>query len=58
MAILKKDGYKIPQKPDEKEEEKPELKIETSKKKLSSPSVRIMDPKDIIVRDDLRNPHW
>lgn len=53
---LKKEGYKIPEEP------KTDTKIlkvqDKPRAKLSSPSVRIMDPKDLIRRDDLKNPYW
>ena len=53
---LKKEGYKLPQEPENKPSNlKPP---EKEKKKLSSPSVRFNDPKDLIVRDDLKNPFW
>ena len=56
MAI-KKEGYKIPTKANDK---KPDsiIKPLEEKKKLSGPSVRFTDPKDHKVRNDLINPYW
>ena len=51
---MKKEGYTVPVEP------KGVLSVPKvpEKKKLSSPSVRIVDPKDSIIRDDLINPYW
>ena len=51
---MKKEGYTVPMEP------KGVLNVPKvpEKKKLSSPSVRIVDPKDSIIRDDLINPYW
>ena len=53
MAI-KREGYAIPVEP-KNSLETPKV---PEKKKLSSPSVRIVDPKDSIIRNDLINPLW
>ena len=54
MAI-KKEGYTIPVEPNQSILAAPKV---LEKKKLSSPSVRIVDPKDSIIRNDLINPLW
>ena len=57
---LKREGYKMPVPPsDENEIKVVEEPSKPSKAtKLSSHSVRIIDPKGFIRRDDLKNPYW
>ena len=57
---LKKEGYSIPAKvPEEKPSSLKVPDAQTSRnKKLSSNSVRIVEPTDLKVRDELKNPLW
>jgi hypothetical protein len=51
---LKKEGYTIPnlEKPDPEPAKKPSAPVKRSA------TVRIVEPKDQIIRDDLHNPFW
>lgn len=50
---LKKEGYTLPIPPSQQDKPKPK-----EKPKLSSNSVRIVEPRDLIQRDDMKNPYW
>lgn len=55
---LKREGYTIPIPPEQATKETSLKVADKPKNKLSSPSVRIVDPKDLIRRDDMKNPFW
>ena len=55
---LKKEGYSIPAKVPEEKPSSLKVPEANPKKKLSSNSVRIVEPTDLKVRDELKNPLW